>query len=385
MNEERAWAKIDLDAIGHNVNLVKSKVGDSVKVLGVVKANAYGHGAAEVSRYLETRLDYFAVATAEEALQLKRAGITKPVMILGAVPQASLPALIERGVMPTVFTSENALQVQNAAKKAGIIAKIHIALDTGMSRIGFQPDEIDDIVAVSKLPNIEIEGVFTHYSCADTSDKAHSLKQLEQYTRTVDELERRGVHIPIKHISNSAGIIDFQDSHFNMVRTGIITYGLYPSSDVNAAFGLKPAMSLYAKVVHVKTLGAGHGVSYGATYVTKGDTRIATLAIGYADGYPRALSNRGRVLLRGEYAPVIGRVCMDQIMVDVTRIPDVRTGDTATVVGEDGGKHIFVEELANDSASFNYEFVCGVGMRVPRVFYQNGKAVKRVCYVDNLN
>lgn len=381
MNEERTWTQIDLDAIGHNVGLVKEKVGKDVKVLAVIKANAYGHGAVEVGQYLEPRVDYFAVATAEEAVQLKKAGIKKPLMILGDVPDAYFRTLAHLDVMPSVFSYETALKFQNAAEEENKIAKIHVALDTGMSRIGFQPEDIGEIVKISKLPNIKIEGCFTHYSCADTCDKTYSQKQLALYTEMTNELEAAGVNIPLKHISNSAGIIDFDKTHFNMVRTGIITYGLYPSNEVNMNFGLKPAMSFYSKIAHLKTLGAGHGVSYGATYITKGETKIATIGVGYADGYPRALSNKGRVIIDGEYAPVIGRVCMDQIMVDVTNIKNVKVGDTVVLVGEQNGKKITVEELADNAASFNYEFVCGIGMRVPRIYIENGRRVKRICYI----
>jgi len=381
MQDERAYVTIDLDAIGHNVGLVRNKVGKDVKILAVVKANAYGHGAPEVALYLESKVDAFAVATVEEALQLRAAGIEKPVMILADVPETHFPELIEHGVTLSVSSYQNAMALSDAAATQKKTAMLHIKLDTGMTRIGFQPSDIADILKVSALPNLTIEGIFTHYSCADMTDKRYSELQLARFEKTVRELEHHGLSISVKHISNSAGIIEFDAHHFNMVRTGIMTYGLYPSDEVNPDFGLKPAMSFFARVTHVKTVEAGHGVSYNATYVTQAPTVIATISIGYADGYPRALSGKGRVLLHGQYAPILGRVCMDQLMVDVTHIPAVLVGDTATLVGVDGINTLSVEELADNAASFNYEFVCGIGMRVPRIYLKDGKVFKRVCYI----
>jgi alanine racemase len=382
MEGERAYVKIDLDAIGHNVDLVRRKVGSDVKILGVIKANAYGHGAPEVASYLASRVDYFAVATVEEALQLRACGINQPILILADVPETRLAELIRNRITITVSTRRNAETLSKAASALNMNAILHIALDTGMTRIGFRYDDIQEILRIKDLPNLTIEGIFTHYSCADMADKAYSKKQLERFGTAIYALEQQGLRIPVKHISNSAGIIEFDANHLNMVRAGILIYGLYPSDEVNPDFGLKPAMSFYARVNHVKTVEAGHGVSYGATYVTKAPTVIATLSVGYADGYPRALSGKGRVLIHGQYAPILGRVCMDQMMVDVTHIPDVVTGDFATLVGTDGNNTLSVEELADNAASFNYEFVCGIGMRVPRIYWKDGKEYKRVCCIE---
>ena len=337
----RAYAEVDLEAIGHNIAEVRRNVGNEVKICAVIKADAYGHGAVAVGRYLENAVEYFAVATVDEAIELREAGIRLPIIILSYVS-------------PSRRT-----------------AKAHVALDTGMTRIGFPVNEesADDIREISLLPDLELEGMFTHFSCADMYDKTYSKRQMEQYDRMCDMLDERRVVIPIKHICNSAGIMEFDSHRFQMVRSGIITYGLYPSEEVDKhALDLRPAMSFRSHVVNVHTAPAGVGVSYGATFVTKQPTRIATVSVGYADGYPRALSNKGRVLIHGQFAPVLGRVCMDQIMVDVSHIDNVRIEDVVTLFGRDGENFIPVEEPADLSASFNYEFVCSLSRRVTRVY-----------------
>ena len=367
----RAYAEVDLEAIGHNIAEVRRNVGSGVKICAVIKADAYGHGAVAVGRYLESAVEYFAVATVDEAVELREAGIRLPIIILSYVSPSRYDEVVRYDVTQTVYSYETAALLAEAAAAQGKTAKAHVALDTGMSRIGFLVNEqnADEIQKISLLPHLELEGMFTHFSCADMYDKAYSKKQMEKYDSMCDMLDERNVVIPIKHICNSAGIMEFDSHRFQMVRSGIITYGLYPSEEVDkTALDLRPAMSFRSHVVNVHTVPAGVGVSYGATYVTGQPTRIATVSVGYADGYPRALSNKGRVLIHGQFAPVLGRVCMDQIMVDVSHIDNVRVEDVVTLFGRDGDAFIPVEEPADMSASFNYEFVCSLSRRVTRVY-----------------
>ena len=367
----RAYAEVDLEAIGHNIAQVRQNIGDGVKICAVIKADAYGHGAVAVGRYLEKAVEYFAVATVDEAVELREAGITLPIVILSYVSPKNYGDVVRCDVTQTVYSYETAALLSQKAAAQGKTAKVHVALDTGMTRIGFVVSEesADEILKISRLPHIELEGMFTHFSCADLYDKTYSYRQMERYDRMCQWLDARGVVIPIKHMCNSAGIMEFDSHRFQMVRSGIITYGLYPSEEVNkAALDLRPAMRFCSHVVHVHTAEAGCGVGYGATYVTERPTRIATVSVGYADGYPRALSNQGRVLIHGQFAPVIGRVCMDQIMVDVSHIENVQVEDVVTLFGRDGDNCIPVEEPAELASSFNYEFVCGLSQRVKRVY-----------------
>lgn len=367
----RAYAEVDLEAIGHNIAQVRQNIGDGVKICAVIKADAYGHGAVAVGRYLEKTVEYFAVATVDEAVELREAGITLPIVILSYVSPKNYGDVVRCDVTQTVYSYETAALLSQEAAAQGKTAKVHVALDTGMTRIGFVVSEesADEILKISRLPHIELEGMFTHFSCADLYDKTYSYRQMERYDRMCQWLDARGVVIPIKHMCNSAGIMEFDSHRFQMVRSGIITYGLYPSEEVNkAALDLRPAMRFCSHVVHVHTAEVGCGVGYGATYVTERPTRIATVSVGYADGYPRALSNKGRVLIHGQFAPVIGRVCMDQIMVDVSHIENVQVEDVVTLFGRDGDNCIPVEEPAELASSFNYEFVCGLSQRVKRVY-----------------
>lgn len=367
----RAYAEVDLTAIGYNISQVRKNVGSDVKICAVIKADAYGHGAVEVGRYLENVVEYFAVATIDEAVELRKAGIRLPIIILSYVSPSKYDCVVKYDITQTIYSLETAELLARAAAEQGKIAKVHIALDTGMTRIGYavSEDSADEIEKISRLHNIELEGMFTHFSCADMTDKSYSKMQMERYDYMCELLDKRGVEIPIKHMCNSAGIMEFDSHRFQMVRSGIITYGLYPSEEVNkAAFDIRPAMSFRSHVVNVNTVETGCCVGYGATYTAKAPTRIATVSVGYADGYPRALSNKGRVLIHGQFAPVIGRVCMDQIMVDVTYIDGVEIEDIVTLFGRDGSNFIPVEEPADMSASFNYEFVCSLSSRVTRVY-----------------
>lgn len=368
----RCYAEISLEAIGHNIREVKKRLPEGVKLLGVVKANAYGHGAVPVASYLENQVDYFATATIEEAVELRENGISAPILILGYVSPSQYGDLVEYDITQTIDSYAQALALEKEAARQNRKAKAHLAVDTGMTRIGFQVTEhdADEAAKIADLPHIELEGMFTHFSCADQEDKTYCSMQMEKYDKMTALLAERGVTIPLRHICNSAGIMEFDDHRFEMVRSGIITYGIYPSEEVKKErLDLIPALSWKSHVIHVKEVGPGIGVSYGATYVTeKPMTRIATVSAGYADGYPRALSNQGCVLIHGKKAPIIGRICMDQMMVDVTDIPDVQVEDVVTLVGTDGDENITIEEIANPAARFDYEMLCDISSRVTRVY-----------------
>lgn len=368
----RCYAEISLEAIGHNIREVKKRLPEGVKLLGVVKANAYGHGAVPVASYLENQVDYFATATIEEAIELRENGISAPILILGYVSPSQYGDLVEYDITQTIDSYAQALALEKEAARQNRKAKAHLAVDTGMTRIGFQVTEhdADEAAKIADLPHIELEGMFTHFSCADQEDKTYCSMQMEKYDKMTALLAERGVTIPLRHICNSAGIMEFDDHRFEMVRSGIITYGIYPSEEVKKErLDLIPALSWKSHVIHVKEVGPGIGVSYGATYVTeKPMTRIATVSAGYADGYPRALSNQGCVLIHGKKAPIIGRICMDQMMVDVTDIPDVQVEDIVTLVGTDGDETITIEEIANPAARFDYEMLCDISSRVTRVY-----------------
>lgn len=373
----RASANIDLDAICNNIDNTRKILGDETKLMVILKADGYGHGAVPIAKaLLEMAVDSFGIAILEEGIELRKAGIDKPLLVLGYTPKGQYKKLVEYNITQTVFQYNTAKDLSEEALSQGKTAKVHIKVDTGMSRIGFFDDEesIKEIKNISELKGIEIEGIFSHFACADEEDKTSANRQLERFLEFTKKLEEEGIQIPIKHIANSAAIIDIPEARLDMVRSGIATYGLYPSDEVKKdALVLKPAMEIKSHVSYVKEVEAGVGVSYGSTYVTKGKTRIATIPVGYGDGYPRQLSSRGRVLIHGMSAPIIGRVCMDQFMVDVTNIPEVCQGDTVTLIGRDKEEFISVEEVADMSYSFNYEFICNVGKRIPRIYYRNNK------------
>lgn len=382
----RVYLRVDLDRICANVQEVIKKVGAGTRVMTVVKADAYGHGAIEVTKALSEIGTYgFAVATVGEALALRRAGITKPILILDFVFPNQFETIIRNDIMLTVFQYGIAKSLNEAAIQMGTTAHIHLKVDTGMGRIGYIPNDesVEEIRKISELSNIEIDGIFTHFACADSADKTSMNSQLERFRNFVGKLEALGVDIPVKHVCNSAAIIDMQDNFLNMVRSGIITYGLFPSEEVNKEnLDIKPAMEMHSVVINVKTINKGDTVSYGSTYVAEKPTVIATIPVGYADGYPRQLSNKGSVLIHGRRAKIVGRVCMDQFMVDVTDIPDVLIGDNVTLVGADGDECITCEEIGEISGRFNYEFLCCITRRVPRVYIRNGKTKKIVDYLE---
>lgn len=381
----RVRADIDLDAFEHNLNEIRRCVRPETKMIAVIKTDGYGHGAVALAKILEPRSDVwgYAVATVEEARILRNHGYQKPVLILGYTFPEQYEEIVKRDIRPAVYTYETAKLLSETAVSRDKILNIHIKLDTGMSRIGFQVTEksADEIARIALLPNIIIEGIFTHFAKADETDKTFTENQAESYDQMIRWLKERGVEIPIHHISNSAGIVDLPRYNLNLVRAGIILYGLWPSDEVQKKnIDLKPLLSLKSHVVHVKTLEEGRCISYGGTYHVSGTQKIATIPVGYGDGYPRSLSNRGYVLIRGQKAYICGRVCMDQFMADVSEIPDVQTGDEVTLIGTDGAQEITMEELGDLSGRFNYEFACDLGKRIPRVYYRNGERIAEHTY-----
>lgn len=380
----RVEVDIDLDRIRRNIKRMKACVPEDMKMLAVIKADAYGHGAIEVSKALDDLADFFAIACIDEAVELRKAGCEKPLLILGYTNDTDYENLISYEVRPTIYELSQCEKLSKAAVRQKKKAYVHIKIDTGMSRIGFSCDEagIQAVLAISRMPGIVLEGIFTHYAKADEADKTAAKLQLQRFRSFIARLEAEGVHIPIKHISNSAGIMEMDNQGFDMVRSGIVTYGLYPSEEVDQhTILLEPAMKWISRVIHVKDVKAGTGIGYGWSYIANTDCKIATVSAGYADGYPRAQSNRGRVIIHGEYAPIVGRICMDQFMVDVTHIKNVQVLDQVILVGEDGDKIISMEEVAAPAESFNYELVCNVGRRVPRVYIRDGKVIKVLNYL----
>lgn len=374
----RVRADINLDAIYFNMERMRNSVAEGTKLCGVVKTDGYGHGAVAVSKTIDPLVWGYAVATVEEGIILRSHGIVKPVLILGVTTPDCFEDLITYDIRPAVFQYEKARQLSETAGRMGKTASIHIKIDTGMCRIGMPAEEasVAEIIRIAALPHIKIEGIFTHMATADEVDKTNARIQAEKFDRLCREVQRQGVEIPICHCSNSAGIIDMPDVNMDMVRCGISLYGMYPSDEVNKKrMMLYPALSLISQVSYVKNVPAGTAIGYGGSYVTERPTALATIPVGYGDGYPRALSNKGYVLIHGQKAPICGRVCMDQFMVDVTDIEHVEEGDRVTLVGKDGEASISVEELCALSGGFHYEFVCDIGKRVPRVFYRHGEIV----------
>lgn len=373
---ERVYAGIDLDAIEQNIRNSKKLLKPSTKLLVVIKADGYGHGAVPIAKTLDSLADMYGVAVIEEAVELREHGIKKPILILGTVSETWYSTAVEYDIIPAVYTMEMAEGLSKAACEQQKTIRIHIKVDTGMGRIGMEPTPESALVVkqISELPGIEIDGCFTHMARADEKDKTYAWKQYDQFMYFIKELEKQGITIPVKHIANSASIMELPEFQLDMVRSGISTYGLYPSGEVDQSrLKLIPAMSLRSHISYVKEMEAGCPISYGGTYVTDRRMKVATIPVGYADGYPRGLSNQGYVLIHGMKAPILGRVCMDQFMVDVTGIPDVAIGDVVTLVGNNGDVTITVEELAEMVGSFNYEFVCDISKRVPRLYYHQGK------------
>ena len=380
----RTWVEINLDALECNFDAVREALPENIKILAVVKANAYGHGAIGVAKFLENKADYLAVAATDEALELRKNGINCPILVLGHIPYGDYDNIVKFNITTAISDFYEAELLSKAAKKAGVNVPLHIAVDTGMNRIGFACNDasIEEIKKIKKLPNIEIEGAFSHLAAADMLDKTYTKMQAEKFDNFVLKLENAGIEVAIKHLYNSAAIADLEKK-YDMVRQGIILYGLKPSDEVefNNINVPKPVMSMKTRVVQVKTLPAGECISYGCTYTTEKETIVATLCAGYADGVTRVLSNNGEVLIRGKRAKIIGRVCMDQFMVDVTEIPEVEAGDTATIFGTDGNETISVDEIAKKANTINYEIICNINSRVTRVYMKNGKVESAFGYL----
>ena len=386
---QRVWAEVDLDAIWENMVHMKENIAENTKILAVIKTDGYGHGGVPIAKMLE-QLDFmfgYAAATYEEAHVLREAGVKKPILILGYTFPYCYEELIREEIRPAVYRRDTVEELAAAAAKVGKKAKVHIKVDTGMGRIGITPDEegLEFVRFLIEHPELEVEGIFTHFAKSDETDKTSANHQLELFQDFIKKIQTElGITIPVKHCSNSAAILEMPQANMDMVRAGITTYGLYPSEEVSKDIvPLRAAMSLYSHIVYCKTIHAGQSVSYGGLFTAQKDTRVATIPVGYGDGYPRSLSGKGYVLIRGKKAPILGRVCMDQFMVDISEIPGVMEGDKVTLLGVDGTERITAEELGELSGRFNYEFVCDLGKRIPRVYIQHGEITEVRDYFEN--
>ena len=375
----RVHADIDLDAVLFNFEQMSQNLSEGTKIIAVVKTDAYGHGAVPIATFLES-YEYlwgFATATIDEAVELRQAGIQKPILILGYTFPECYDKVVQYEIRQTIFQLDMAIALSKEAERQQKKAYAHVKLDTGMGRIGYQDAKsaAKDVAQMKELPFLELEGVFTHFANADTKNQEFTKLQITRFDEMVAAMEDVGVTFPLKHCANSAGIIELTDEKFNLVRAGIISYGLWPSDEVRKdVIQLKPILSLKSHVVYVKEVEPGTCVSYGSTWVAKEKRIIATVPVGYGDGYPRGLSNIGYVLIKGHKAPIVGRVCMDQMMVDVTEIPEkIQTGDRVTLIGQDGDLTITAEELGELGARFNYELMCDLGNRIPRIYYKDGE------------
>lgn len=384
---DRVCAYIDLDAIKKNLRGIHAHMPDGAKLAAVLKADGYGHGSVAIARELEQEefIWGYALAVAEEAFQLREAGIQKPILMLGYTFSDCYEELIRQEIRPAVFSIEMAKELSKAAVRVGKKVKVHIKVDTGMGRIGIFPGEdgVAFVDAVSKMEGLEIEGIFTHFAKADEADKTDSLRQAARFTEFIGRIEEQlGIVVPIKHCSNSAAILELPEFCMDMARVGIAMYGMPPSDEVQIEeAALTPALSWKSHIVFMKEIEAGSSVSYGGLFTARETMLVATIPVGYADGYPRSLTGKGSVLIHGRRCPILGRICMDQFMVDVSKIPDVKVGDEVILLGKDNGEQITAEELGALSGRFNYELVCDINKRIPRVYLKNGKPA---AYKDDL-
>lgn len=373
------WAEINLDNFIYNIDQIKKRAKNS-EIIAVVKANAYGHGAIEIAKTLvECDIKKLAVANIVEGIELRDNNIDIPIMILGISEEYAIDSILKYNFEPTVSTVNFAKKLNEKAKSLNKIINIHIAIDSGMGRIGFRNDEnsILEIVKISKLSNIHIESIYTHFSTADSKNKEYSLKQLSIYKEMLGVLEKLGVNIPKKNLSNSAAILDLEDAHFDCVRPGIIQYGYYPSNEVNKkVLDLKPVLSWKSRILYLKEVEANEYIGYNQNFKTTKKTKIATIPVGYADGYSRGLSNKGKVIINGTLAPILGNVCMDQIMVDVSEVKNVATGDEVILLGSDGDVKFDAEDIANILNTISYEVLCLIGRRTPRIYIRNHNEVE---------
>ena len=386
LSRESKWAEIDLDALAHNVSEIRRKTGDKVRIAAVSKANCYGHGIANCFRaLLDAGVDQFAVAVLNEALELRNITQDADILVLGSMPIGTEEQSIEANLQHTVTSFEKAKAISDAAVKLGKTAKIHIKLDTGMTRLGFMPGEesMNEVVKISKLPNIELEGIFTHFARADESSKKWAYRQYRLFTRCVDNLKSKGVEFKIKHVANSAAIMEMPDTYNDMVRPGIILFGIYPSDEVDKAIiDIKPVMTFKTRITHLKKLTEDRQVSYNGRYTAmKGDI-IGTIAVGYADGYTRAQSGKAEVLYRGKRVKIVGNICMDMCMVDLSDFPDAKVGDEVVLFGRSGNAVISAQEVAERYGTIGYEVICGLGIRVPRYYIKGGRLVSKVDYLE---
>ena len=383
----RVYAAIDLDAVLHNVKEMKKIISEDTRIMAVIKTDGYGHGAVPIGRELEP-LPYvwgYAVATVEEGAILRRNGLKKPILVLGASFPEQYETMARLDIRPNVFSLGMAEQMSKSMESLGLDLNVHVKIDTGLSRLGFQVTEAaaDEIAQIAGLPHIILEGIFTHYAKSDAADKTMAMEQLAFFEKMQGLLAARNVSPKLCHSCNSGGIIDLPQAGMDLVRAGISLYGMWPSDEVHKErLSLQPVLSLKSRIVFLKELEEGRTISYGATYTVKKPMRIATVPVGYGDGYPRSLSNKGYVLIRGKKAPICGRICMDQFMVDVTHIPDAAEGDEVVLVGGSGSETITMEELGELSGRFNYEFACDLGKRIPRVYYKNGAVVETRDYFE---
>lgn len=391
---QRVHARISLDAIKDNFNEIKRLINKDTKVIAVLKTDGYGHGAIPIAKELcdDERLYGFALATSDEAFILRNSGIKKPLLILGYTFPNAYEELILKDVSMTVFREDTLAQLASECRKLSTTehkykAKIHIKVDTGMGRIGVMSDEsgIEFVKKALSYDELIVEGVFTHLAKADEFDREPTHIQLQKYNDFIKKIkDELGYDVPIKHVSNSAGIIDYPEANLDVVRAGIILYGLWPSSEVSKdKITLKSALSLYSQIVYIKEVPPGTPISYGGTYTTEKKTKIATITVGYGDGYPRLLSNKGYVLVKGMRCPILGRICMDQLMIDVTEVDGVKEGDEVTLIGGCGDKKITMEELGELSGRFNYELACELGKRIPRVYTKNNTVICTKDYSDD--
>ena len=371
-------AEIYLDNIVHNLSEVKRWVGKKVKIMGVVKANAYGHGACQVAKVLiENGVSYLGVATIEEALELRECGINIPILVFGYTPLPQAKELIVHNITQTVFDINYVKDLERIALNVGKKAKVHVKVDTGMGRIGYTDLNVaeKEIEKMMEMEGVEVEGIFSHFATSDEKDKTYAEQQFDMFKKLLESLKQKEINIPLKHIANSGAIIDLKYTYLDMVRPGIVLYGSYPSEEVERPLDLKQTMGFKTKIVHIKEVPEGTSISYGRTFITKRKSKIATLPVGYADGFNRLLSNNHHVLVKGKYAPVIGRICMDQTMLDVTDIEGVEVGDDVTIFGNQDGEKITAEEIAKKLNTIPYEVYCGISSRVPRIYIYKGKVV----------
>lgn len=368
------WAEINLNNLIYNIEQIKKKSNNS-EIIGVVKANAYGHGAVEISKVLlNNGIKKLAVANIVEAIELREHKINAPIMLLGISENYSIDSILEHDVEPTISSYDFAVNLNNKAKTLNKIVKIHIAIDSGMGRIGFRNTnkDIEDIINISKLNNLKIESTFSHFSTADSKDKSYSLRQIENYNSFLDTLKQSGININKRNLCNSAAIMDLPENHYNYVRPGIIQYGYYPSNEVNINnFDIKPVLTWKTRIIHIKEVEENEYIGYGKTYKTNRKTIIATLPVGYADGYSRKLSNKGKVIINGQLAPIIGNVCMDQFMVDITDIKNVSLDNEVILLGSDGNVKFDADDIANIIDTISYEVLCLIGRRAPRIYIEN--------------